>query len=51
MEIMFLWGMIALLLTGFYKVDRRACYLLIPYFLWVTFATVLNQAFWLLNTY
>lgn len=51
MEIMFLWGMIALLLTSFYRVDRRASYLLIPYFLWVTFATVLNQAFWLLNTY
>lgn len=51
MEIMFLWGMIALLLTSFYRVDRRASYLLIPYFLWVTFASVLNQAFWLLNTF
>jgi translocator protein len=33
----------------FYKISRMAAYLLIPYFLWVVFATYLNYAIWMLN--
>ncbi|EKD63772.1 MAG: hypothetical protein ACD_51C00203G0005 [uncultured bacterium] len=34
---------------AFYKVDKKAGYLLIPYLLWVSFASVLNYAIWTLN--
>lgn len=40
---------IAVLLRMFYAIDRWASYLLIPYFLWVSFATVLNASLWILN--
>lgn len=33
-----------------WKLDRRVTYLLIPYLLWVGFATILNFSIWLLNT-
>ncbi|PLX20848.1 TspO protein [Candidatus Parcubacteria bacterium] len=48
-EIIILWIMIVLLVFLFYKIDRRAAYLLIPYLLWVSFASVLNFAIWKLN--
>lgn len=44
-----LWISIFLLMYAFYKVSKPAAYLLIPYFLWVTFAGVLNYALWVLN--
>jgi tryptophan-rich sensory protein len=33
----------------FYRVDRRAGLLLVPYLAWVAFATYLNYGFWTLN--
>ena len=33
----------------FRLVDKKAAYLLYPYFLWVSFATLLNGAVWYLN--
>lgn len=33
----------------FHKVNRWAAYLLIPYLAWVSFASVLNYQFWMLN--
>jgi benzodiazapine receptor len=33
----------------FYRVQRVAAYLLVPYLLWVSFASVLNGAIWILN--
>lgn len=33
----------------FYKIDKKAAYLLIPYVLWIAFATVLNYSFILAN--
>jgi tryptophan-rich sensory protein len=33
----------------FYRVDRRAALLLLPYLAWVSFATYLNYGFWTLN--
>ena len=39
-----IWTMIV-----FYKISKSATYLLIPYIFWVSFATYLNYAIWLLN--
>jgi len=33
----------------FYKVSKPAGYLLLPYILWVSFATYLNAVYWMLN--
>jgi translocator protein len=41
-EIFFLDASILLLIIATYKIDRKASYLLIPYFLWVSFAIILN---------
>ena len=41
-EIILLWISILLMLIVTYKVDKKSCYLLIPYLLWVSFAAVLN---------
>jgi tryptophan-rich sensory protein len=48
-EIVLLWLTIVLMLTRFYKLKPLAAYLNIPYLLWVTFATVLNAAYFFLN--
>jgi translocator protein len=40
---------IIVLMWKFWSIDRRATYLFIPYLLWVSFATVLNFAIWILN--
>ena len=34
---------------AFWRVDRRAGLSLVPYLLWVAFATYLNCGFWTLN--
>lgn len=49
LEIIFLWILIALTINEFYKVDRLAAYLLIPYILWVSFAALLNYSIVALN--
>lgn len=41
--------LIALTYKWFKIVNKTAAYLLIPYFLWVCFATVLNASIWFLN--
>lgn len=50
----FLWILILLALVvitalKFYKIEKAAGYLMIPYILWVSFASVLNFAIWQLN--
>lgn len=35
--------------TAFWRIDRRAALLLVPYLAWVSFATYLNYGFWVLN--
>ena len=47
--ILALWAMIAYLIKTFKKIDKKAAYLLIPYLLWVSFATLLNYSIWSLN--
>jgi tryptophan-rich sensory protein len=44
-----LWICIALCIRAFYPIERWAAYLLVPYLLWVSFATILNAAIWMLN--
>ncbi len=48
-EIILLWGSIVFMLLLFYKIKPMAAYINIPYLLWVTFATVLNAAYYFLN--
>ncbi|MFW6143719.1 MAG: TspO/MBR family protein [Patescibacteria group bacterium] len=48
-EIAVLWTAILFTLIKFYQVNKTAGLLLIPYLLWVTFATALNFAIWQLN--
>ncbi len=47
--ILFLWASIVFTIVAFYKVDKRAAYLLVPYILWVSFATLLNYFVMILN--
>ncbi len=48
-DILFLWTMILVTIARFSKVSTPAAALLIPYILWVTFATGLNLGIFLLN--
>jgi benzodiazapine receptor len=48
-DIVVLWIFILLTMLAFYGVSRTAGLLLLPYFLWVGFATVLNFSLWKLN--
>ncbi len=47
--IIFLWLAILGNIYVFYKVDKRAGYLLVPYIVWVTIAAALNYSVWMLN--
>lgn len=44
-----LWILIAIMIYVFWKLDRPAGLLQIPYLAWVTFAGYLNCAIWILN--
>ena len=48
-EIIFLWISILFMIIYFYKVNKTAAYMQIPYILWVSFAAVLNLSIVLLN--
>lgn len=48
-EIIALWVSILATIVGFYKISKVASFLLIPYILWVSFASVLNFFIWKLN--
>jgi tryptophan-rich sensory protein len=41
--------LIALTTVAFWRIDRRAGLLLVPYLLWVVYASALNGAIWLMN--
>jgi len=49
-EVIMLWSAIVLTIIVFHKHSKPAAYLLIPYLLWVTFASFLNYTIWSLNT-
>jgi tryptophan-rich sensory protein len=48
-EILLLWVLIAATIVAFWRVKPLAGALLIPYLLWVSFATALTWAVWRLN--
>lgn len=49
LEILFLFTFIALTFLSFWKQNKAAGLLMLPYLYWVGFATVLNFAIWQLN--
>jgi tryptophan-rich sensory protein len=48
-EILLLLALIAATTSAFWRIDRRAGLLLVPYLVWVGYACLLNGAIWLLN--
>jgi benzodiazapine receptor len=44
-----LWILVAATIYQFYKVDKRASYLLVPYIIWLSIATALNASVYVLN--
>ena len=44
-----LWILVLLTILQFWKIDRTAAWLLVPYLAWLTFAMVLNAAVWAIN--
>lgn len=48
-EILLLWLLIAATTAAFWRVQKVAAGLLVPYLAWVTFAAALNFAIWQLN--
>jgi len=48
-NIAIIWIFIIVLIFKFWKINKWASYLLVPYFFWVSFASVLNYFIWYLN--
>jgi len=48
-EIILIWSSIITMITIFYKINKAAALLQIPYLLWVSFASILNGSIWFLN--
>lgn len=48
-EIVVLWVLIVLTTGQFFRINRIGGVLLLPYLIWVSFASVLNAAVWYLN--
>ncbi len=48
-DIVLLWSVLLMLIRTSWREDRVSYWLLMPYFLWVSFATYLNFAIWWLN--
>ncbi len=44
-----MWALIIVTMLKFYKIDKKAGFLILPYLLWVTFAGYLNFGVFLLN--
>jgi tryptophan-rich sensory protein len=48
-EIMLLWTMVVATVVSFLPLSRLAAWLLLPYLLWVGFASYLNFRIWQIN--
>ncbi len=48
-EIIILWLVIIINIIVFYKINKKAGLILVPYLLWVSFATILNYFIFILN--
>jgi translocator protein len=49
LDIAAMWLLIGATVVAFWRVRRAAALLLLPYWVWVTYASALNLAIWLLN--
>ena len=49
-EIIILWLAILATIIAFARISKAAAWLLVPYILWVSFASLLNYSIWQLNT-
>lgn len=49
LAIIFLWFLILINTIYFWKINKTAGYLFLPYLFWVTFASILNFSVWQLN--
>ncbi len=47
--LLILWALVFTMIKVFYRVDKAAALLQIPYLLWLTFAAYLNAGVWYLN--
>jgi benzodiazapine receptor len=48
-EITLLWLAIVATVMAFWRISRVAALLMIPYLVWVTFASILNLVIWMMN--
>ncbi|NKF20849.1 TspO/MBR family protein [Solimonas marina] len=48
-EVLLLWALVAATIFSFWRVQRLAAVLLLPYFAWVSFAVALTYAVWQRN--
>lgn len=48
-DISLLWVVVLIILIYGYRYYKKVAYLLIPYFIWLSFAAMLNFSLWLLN--
>lgn len=48
-EITLLWLAIVATVMAFWRLNRAAALLMIPYWLWVSFASILNLVIWMMN--
>ncbi len=48
-EIILMALFIFMTIIYFFKINKNAAYLLVPYLLWVSFASILNYSIWTLN--
>jgi tryptophan-rich sensory protein len=48
-EIVVLWTVLVIILFRYWRIDRLAAVLWMPYVAWITFAAALNGAIWSLN--
>ena len=47
--VLVLWGLVLAMILEFWKLDRRAALLQVPYLIWLTFAAYLALGVWVLN--
>ena len=47
--IVLLWGAIAITFSRFRRIQPVSAFLMVPYWMWVSYATYLNAGYWMLN--